>query len=51
MIGAQVCIFELPVASFLFSSIGLIDPKFLRQPIEEKQLLGTVILISNNYTP
>jgi sec-independent protein translocase protein TatC len=36
-------IFELPVASFLFSSIGLINPKFLRQ-YRREAIMGTVIL-------
>ena len=36
-------IFELPVASFLFSSIGLINPKFLRQ-YRREAIMGTVVL-------
>ena len=36
-------IFELPVASFLFSSIGLITPRFLRQ-YRREAIAGTVIL-------
>jgi sec-independent protein translocase protein TatC len=36
-------IFELPVASFLVSSIGLINPKFLRQ-YRREAIMGTVIL-------
>jgi sec-independent protein translocase protein TatC len=42
IIGSGV-IFELPVASFLFSSIGIINPKFLRQ-YRREAIMGTVIL-------
>jgi sec-independent protein translocase protein TatC len=42
MIGAGL-LFELPVASFLFSSIGLIDPKFLKT-YRREAIAGTVIL-------
>ena len=42
IVGSGV-IFELPVASFLFSSIGIINPKFLRQ-YRREAIMGTVIL-------
>ncbi|MDG1089488.1 MAG: twin-arginine translocase subunit TatC [Candidatus Marinimicrobia bacterium] len=42
IIGSGI-IFELPVASFLFSSIGLINPKFLRQ-YRREAIMGTVVL-------
>ena len=42
IIGSGI-IFELPVASFLFSSIGLINPAFLRQ-YRREAIMGTVIL-------
>ena len=42
IIGSGV-IFELPVASFLFSSIGIINTKFLRQ-YRREAIMGTVIL-------
>lgn len=42
IIGSGI-IFELPVASFLFSSIGLINPRFLRQ-YRREAIMGTVVL-------
>ena len=42
IIGSGI-IFELPVASFLFSSIGLINPIFLRQ-YRREAIMGTVVL-------
>ncbi len=42
IVGSGV-IFELPVASFLFSSIGIINPQFLRQ-YRREAIMGTVIL-------
>ena len=42
IIGSGI-IFELPVASFLFSSIGLINPTFLRQ-YRREAIMGTVVL-------
>ena len=42
MIGVGL-LFELPVASFLFSSIGLVDPKFLKT-YRREAIAGTVIL-------
>ena len=43
LIDGSGVIFELPVASFLFSSIGLINPKFLRQ-YRREAIMGTVVL-------
>ena len=42
IIGSGI-IFELPVASFLFSTIGLINPIFLRQ-YRREAIMGTVVL-------
>ena len=42
IIGSGI-IFELPVASFIFSSIGLINPIFLRQ-YRREAIMGTVVL-------
>lgn len=42
IIGSGI-IFELPVASFLFSSIGLVNPIFLRQ-YRREAIMGTVVL-------
>ena len=42
IIGSGI-VFELPVASFLFSSIGIVTPSFLRQ-YRREAIMGTVIL-------
>jgi len=42
IIGSGV-VFELPVASFLFSSIGIVTPSFLRQ-YRREAIMSTVIL-------
>ena len=42
IIGSGI-VFELPVASFLFSSIGIVTPSFLRQ-YRREAIMITVIL-------
>lgn len=48
MIGAGF-IFELPVASFLFSSIGIINPEFLRT--YRREAIAVTIILSAIITP
>ena len=48
MIGAGL-IFELPVASFLFSSIGIINPEFLRT--YRREAIAVTIILSAIITP
>ena len=48
MIGAGL-IFELPVASFLFSSIGIINPEFLRN--YRREAIAVTIILSAIITP
>jgi sec-independent protein translocase protein TatC len=48
MIGAGL-IFELPVASFLFSSIGLINPEFLKT--YRREAIAITVVLSAIITP
>ena len=48
MIGAGL-IFELPVASFLFSSIGLINPQFLKT--YRREAIAVTVILSAIITP
>ena len=47
MIGADI--FELPVASFLFSSIGLINPEFLKT--YRREAIAITVVLSAIITP
>ena len=48
IIGAGI-IFELPIVSFLFSSIGLINPTFLRN--YRREAIATTVILSAIITP